>query len=437
MIIQLSSQRVINQTSLQLLMNNRHRIGLTSPPLVGIEKNPGPKAKGRKKLARDKPRNQRREAKKKTKAEDRGQFLMGFLSGMGIKKIARITGWCPKTVREWKKRHAETGELQRKPGSGRPKIFTDREESTLYVRAVRNRGMTAAQLADEMKNKEGMRKVSIWTIRRTLRRRGLYGRIARRKPHLSFLNQLKRLRWAHAHKNWTKDDWKQVVFSDESSILLWWNHRRYVRRFSKEDLHPACMIPTVKKGGGRVCFWGAFSIAGVSPLRRIKGIMNTEVYEDILENSFVPFLHQCGPPQVAPDAQDLETTPLKDRFRFSDKKRTFTRDRWIFQQDNDPKHTSKRIKSVIEQMKEDESIKLHVLDWPSQSPDLNPIENMWSHVKSKVSKRVRKQTSLDDQFKALEEEWKGISPDYITKVIESMPKRCKKVIEARGRQIDY
>jgi len=92
---------------------------------------------------------------------------------------------------------------------------------------------------------------------------------------------------------------------------------------------------------------------------------------------------------------------------------------------------------VIEQMKEDESIKLHVLDWPSQSPDLNPIENMWSHVKSKVSKRVRKQTSLDDQFKALEEEWKGISPDYITKVIESMPKRCKKVIEARGRQIDY
>jgi transposase len=54
----------------------------------------------------------------------------------------------------------------------------------------------------------------------------------------------------------------------------------------------------------------------------------------------------------------------------------------IFQQDNDPKHTSKLAKDALEELN------LSVLEWPSQSPDLNPIEHYWSHVARELKRRT-------------------------------------------------
>lgn len=54
--------------------------------------------------------------------------------------------------------------------------------------------------------------------------------------------------------------------------------------------------------------------------------------------------------------------------------------RWRFQQDNDPKHTSRHCKTWLQQNA------IEVLDWPAQSPDLNPIENLWEIVNSKINR---------------------------------------------------
>jgi transposase len=105
------------------------------------------------------------------------------------------------------------------------------------------------------------------------------------------------------------------------------------------------------------------------------------------------------------------------------------RDNWILQQDNDPKHTSCLAKNYL---KENVST---ILDWSSNSPDLNPIENLWRMVKRNVEKRKPKNLSELEVF--IVEEWERILNEVYKKLASLMWTRCQQIIDIEEERINY
>ena len=107
---------------------------------------------------------------------------------------------------------------------------------------------------------------------------------------------------------------------------------------------------------------------------------------------------------------------------------TFYRD-WVFQQDGAPAHTAERTKRFLEAQR------VKVLDWPSKSPDLNPIENLWSTLKHAVYSRNPR--DIDEMKQYISEEIAIFDKKSIHNLIDSMRKRVQMVIEKEGDVIDY
>ena len=76
-----------------------------------------------------------------------------------------------------------------------------------------------------------------------------------------------------------------------------------------------------------------------------------------------------------------------------------------------------------------------VMDWPPQSPDLNPIENVWKTLEKRSKARNPKRT--EQLWNALQEEWNKITQQDINKLIYSCSRRCQSVIEAKWLHTKY
>ncbi len=180
----------------------------------------------------------------------------------------------------------------------------------------------------------------------------------RRVKEFSYSCRQRRLTWAKEKKNWTVAQWSKVIFSDERTFCISFGNKVLEsggRGRGGEAHSPSCLKSSVKfKQSVIIC--GAMSSAGVGPLYFFKTNVTAPVYQEILEHLMLP-----SADQLFKDA-DL-----------------------IFQQDLAPAHTAKSTKSWLN----DHGV--GVLDWPANSPDLNPIENLWGNVKRKMrNKRPKK-----------------------------------------------
>jgi len=331
----------------------------------------------------------------------RGMAVAYADCGLSQPQIAEKLGCDQSTVSRLLNKVATYNTFDDLPRAGRPRKTSKRTDRHLKISSSLNRKKTAPILRREMPLEDEKLPCSQRTVRRRLCEVGLNGRVARKKPLLKKGQKLVRKKWATKYKTWTVDQWRKVLFSDESPFTLFQTEGHvYVRRRVGEELNENCLAPTVKHGGGKIQVWSCFSYEGVGKLYQINGIMDGKKYREILKNQMAPHLRRLG--------QDF-----------------------IFQHDNDPKHTSKVAKNYLK------NAHFVVLDWPSQSPDLNPIENLWRVAKKRMQDNPIKATSLSHLFELAKQAWESITLDEIHKIIDSMPQRIKAVLKARGGHTKY
>ena len=185
-------------------------------------------------------------------------------------------------IRKLCKRFQETGSVENKTGRGRNSVTTPKTDRRIVRLALNNRRASSGDINKELR---GMGvKVSNRTVRRRLVKAGLRARIARKKPFLNVVQRQKRVAWAKEHVTWTQEDWKKVIFSDETRISVFGSDGvRYVRRRPGEDCLPECLMPTMKHPLS-VMIWGCMSRKGVGRIQVLEGNINACRYiKEVLE----------------------------------------------------------------------------------------------------------------------------------------------------------
>lgn len=191
-----------------------------------------------------------------------------------------------RTVDRIIKRHLSGESLSPRPKSGRPSLTTPRDNSTMVRMVLRDRRISATSIQAEMSHR-GV-DLSVRTVRRRLLNAGFRARKPVRKPFLTNRMKTARLNWAREHQSWTLNDWKKVLWSDESRFNLHANDgRRLVRRREGESLHPDC-IERTSKHPTSVMVWSCFSWHGVGRFYLCERTVNQDEYLKILQTRAIP-----------------------------------------------------------------------------------------------------------------------------------------------------
>jgi transposase len=302
------------------------------------------------------------------------------------KKIQELTNIPKTTVYRIIKRIKEDEGLEDKPRSGRPPKLSDDDRRRVAQLALNHRYWSSTLIAEEA-HRRGSPKVQKSTICRALKKSGIRKWHPKTVTALSEEQKRNRREWCLRHRN---RDWSRVLFTDESYFQLFRNKLKAWSRTRPEKPQP--------KWGPTIMVWGGISLRGTTTLALRKGSITAERYVEILQENMASIY-------------------------------VFYPGGFVFQQDNATSHTAKYARQWFE------SQGYEVIDWPANSPDLNPIENLWRLMKDALQKELER--SSENWMVRIQEIWDNIVPNYLESLINSMPDRIEACIAANGGRINY
>lgn len=349
------------------------------------------------------------------------------------------------------------------PRSGRPKKQTEAIVSRIIQKVRRDRygrEKSCADIAGDLRV-EGIR-LSASTVWRVLRTAGFRKTKPTRKPGLTKKMRKERLDWCLRHQSWTLEDWKDVIWSDETSVVLL--HRRggyRVWRKSDERFLRSC-IRERWKGASEFMFWGCFSYEKKGPCHcwcpeTAKEKREAEEAVQALNDEIEPEMHRLWevtngmrrlglrqkpgkPPSWRWTAKNgklmrskkggidwyrYQTVILKPKLIPFAKECLVTRPHTLVQEDKAPAHNH-----AIQQLVYDRE-GVQRLIWCGNSPDLNAIECAWPWLKRRTT-RLGAPKSRGEAIRAWHEAWDEIPQEKIQAWIERIPIHVQRIIDCEG-----
>jgi hypothetical protein len=298
------------------------------------------------------------------------------------------------------------------PRSGRPKSYTDADER-IILRHVRNNPKDAyKQVLDGC----GLT-FSKSTLKKILKKHGIANWRAKRRPFLTPAHAAKRLAWCLRHRHRRDEEWGMVAWSDECSVERGRGKRaEWVFRTPAQKWNPEMVQTYGTNKNMKVMVWASFWDRARSSLY----IMDRDFESKKHGYSAASYLEVLNA-EVAPIFEGLEPG-------------------YQFMQDNAAIHTARKVKEWFI----DQGIEL-LQDWPPYSPDLNPIEHIWWHLKARfydmfpevAACKSESEHARQAMESCLQAAWDTLDNTLFEKVGGSMRSRIEACIEANGWHTKY
>ena len=210
-------------------------------------------------------------------------------------------------------------------------------------------------------------------------------------------NKRKRVKWIVDHDKWRKSKWSRVIWTDEKVFELHPQKGKLYTKLLEGETVEDFARPKVQQGGKKVMVWGAISSLG-------------KIYIDFIEENFDAYKYCCFLCQKAIPA-------IRSKCNKS----------YIFMQDNAPAHRACLTRAYLE------ISGIEVLDWSAQSPDLNPIEEVWLWMQTRIKTRVF--NNVNELKDGILETWEKIPKTAIVSFIEKLESKKNIYFSAFRRRI--